>query len=209
MNKNIDNKLPIYKLTSKKKVLEYYKKWTKKSLYNQDMIDWKYIAPNESVYLFKKYVLDKKIKILDAGCGTGLVGLELKKAGFQNITGFDFSKNMLNLIPPKTYKKLKIVDLNNSIDVKDNFFGAILCVGTFTYGHVKSNALDEFVRITKKFGYICFTVNEGIYKKNKFDKKILELENKNFLKIISNKKSSYIINKNVKSWLCLVQVIKD
>ena len=116
---------------------------------------------------------------------------------------------MLNLIPPKTYKKLKIVDLNNSINVKDNFFGAILCVGTFTYGHVKSNALDEFVRITKKFGYICFTVNEGIYKKNKFDKKILELENKNFLKIISNKKSSYIINKNVKSWLCLVQVIKN
>ena len=90
MNKNIDNKLPIYKLTSKKQVLEYYKKWTKKSLYNQNMIDWKYIAPNESVYLFKKYVLDKKIKILDAGCGTGLVGLELKKAGFQNITGFDF-----------------------------------------------------------------------------------------------------------------------
>ena len=37
-----------------------------------------------------------------------------------------------------------------------------MCVGTFTFGHVKPQALDEFVRITKKDGLICFTINEGI-----------------------------------------------
>ena len=47
-----------------------------------------------------------------------------------------------------------------------------MCVGTFTFGHVKPHALDEFVRITKKDGLICFTINEGIYVEYGFDKKI-------------------------------------
>ena len=44
MNKDIDSKIPIYKLNSKEKVLEYYDNWTKNSQFNQDMIDWKYLS---------------------------------------------------------------------------------------------------------------------------------------------------------------------
>ena len=42
------------------------------------MVDWNYTAPQESVKVLKKYALNKNFKILDAGCGTGLVGIELK-----------------------------------------------------------------------------------------------------------------------------------
>ena len=51
IKKNIDNKLPIYKLTSKKKVLEYYDDWTNNSQFNQDMVDWKYTAPSNAAKL--------------------------------------------------------------------------------------------------------------------------------------------------------------
>ena len=50
-----------------------------------------------------------------------------------------------------------------------------MCVGTFTFGHVKPPALDEFIRITKNKGLICFTINEGIYKEYGFDKQIKKL----------------------------------
>ena len=73
--KDIDNKLPIYKLSSKKKVLEYYDNWTDNYQFNKDMIDWQYIAPKNTVDLFIKYVTEKNINILDAGCGSGLVGI--------------------------------------------------------------------------------------------------------------------------------------
>ena len=63
--KNIDNKIPIYRLTSKKKIIEYYDKWVIKNKYNKDMIDWNYVAPKNSVDLFCKYAISKKIKILD------------------------------------------------------------------------------------------------------------------------------------------------
>ena len=62
------------------------------------MVDWNYTAPQETVSVMKKYVFNKNSKILDAGCGTGLVGIELKKYGYTNIEGVDFSQNMLILL---------------------------------------------------------------------------------------------------------------
>ena len=52
IKKNTDDKLPIYKLTSKNKVLEYYDDWTKNSQFNQDMIDWNYTAPPPILFIF-------------------------------------------------------------------------------------------------------------------------------------------------------------
>jgi ubiquinone/menaquinone biosynthesis C-methylase UbiE len=204
--KNIDNKLPIYKLTSKEKVLEYYDKWTKQSRFNQDMVDWQYEAPKNSVALFKKHAINKNIQILDAGCGSGLVGIELKKEGYKNIKGIDFSQSMINLIPRGIYNSIELIDLNKVLKYKNHLFDAIICVGTFTYGHVKNHALDEFIRITKPNGFVCFTVNEGIYKDYCFDKKIEELsKNKNW-NILEIFKSDYIKKKNVNAWLCIAKV---
>ena len=205
INKDTDNKLPIYKLTSKDKVLKYYDDWTKNAQFNQDMIDWKYTAPVNTVQLIDKYIHDKNIKILDAGCGSGLAGIELKKRGFTNIYGVDFSKSMLNLIPNNIYQTVELIDLNEPLKYDDNDFGAIICVGTFTYGHVKAHALDEFIRVTNKNGYICFTINEGIYTEYKFDKKINELSKNKSWEVLNLSKSSYIVNKDVEAWLCLAK----
>jgi ubiquinone/menaquinone biosynthesis C-methylase UbiE len=205
MNKDTDNKLPIYKLTSKDKVLKYYDDWTKNAQFNQDMIDWDYTAPVNTVQLIDKYIHDKNIKILDAGCGSGLAGIELKKRDFTNIYGVDFSQSMLNLIPNNIYQTVELIDLNEPLKYKDNDFDVIICVGTFTYGHVKAHALDEFIRVTNKNGYICFTINEGIYTEYKFDKKINELSKNKSWEVLNLSKSSYIVNKDVEAWLCLAK----
>jgi len=190
INKDTDNKLPIYKLTSKDKVLKYYDDWTKNAQFNQDMIEWEYTAPVNTVQLIDKYIHDKNIKILDAGCGSGLAGIELKKRGFTNIYGVDFSKSMLNLIPNNIYQTVELIDLNEPLKYNDNNFDVIICVGTFTYGHVKARALNEFLRVTNKNGYICFTINEGIYTEYKFDKKINELSKNKSWEVLKLFKSS-------------------
>ena len=77
--KDIGNKIPIYKLKAGKEVEDYYDEWTVENKYDKDMVDWKYSGPQETVDLFAKHIPTKDIKILDAGCGTGLVGIELKK----------------------------------------------------------------------------------------------------------------------------------
>ena len=81
-----------------------------------------------------------------------------------------------------------------------------MCVGTFTFGHVKSDALEEFVRITKPGGLICFTINEGIYIEYGFDKKISNLSENNKWEEIEFFKSDYIASKDVNAWLGLYKV---
>ena len=205
--KDIDNKIPIYQLKSKEKVLDYYDNWTKKKQYNNDMVIWNYEAPQNTASLLNKHAIDKKINILDAGCGTGLVGKELKKYGFSNLTGVDFSQSMLDLIPTGIYHTIDLIDLNEPLKYEDNTFDAIMCVGTFTYGHVKAHALNEFIRIVNYQGLICFTINEGIYKEYEFDKKIDELTTNNQWEIIELSKSTYIVNKNIEAWLCIARKI--
>ena len=177
--KDVGNKVPIYKLKETNEVMKYYDEWGENNKYDQDMEDWNYTGPKETSSVFIKHETNKDAKIYDAGCGTGLVGVELKKYGFTNFYGADLSQKLLDLVPQNLYKKLEKVDLNKSIKENDNTYDAIMCVGTFTYGHVKPPALDEFIRITKNNGLICFTINEGIHEEYGFDKKIQELNSSN------------------------------
>ena len=108
-------------------------------------------------------------------------------------TNDEFAKNFPNI---PFYKEV------------DNFFEAVMCVGTFTFGHVKPPALDEFIRITKNKGLICFTINEGIHEEYGFDKKIAQLNIDNKWKEIEFFKSDYIASKDVNAWLGLYEVIK-
>ena len=208
MKKNVLDKLDIYKLKTSEELLKYYEDWADNNKYNKDMVDWNYTAPQEAVSILKKYAFNKKLKILDAGCGTGLVGIELNKYGFSNIEGVDFSQSMLDLVPQGIYKKIEKIDLNKPLKFKDNMYDVLMCVGTFTYGHVKPKALDELIRITKNRGLICFTINEGIYEEYGFDKKIKELSDGKSWNIKEFFKSDYITTKDVEAWLCLAEIIK-
>jgi len=204
--KDVSDKVPIYKLKTTQDIMKHYDKWGDK--YDQDMVEWNYMGPQATVNIFKKHALSKDIKIFDAGCGTGLVGVELKKFGYTNIDGADLSKKLLDLVPKGLYKKLERIDLNKSLNKKSNIYDAVFCVGTFTFGHVKPPALDELIRVVKNKGLICFTVNEGIYKEYGFDIKIKKLSDLKKWKVKEFFKSDYIVSKDVNAWLCLAEVIK-
>ena len=206
--KDVSDKVPIYKLKTTEDVMKYYDKWGEKNKFNKDMVEWNYTGPGETVNIFKKYTLGKDIKIFDAGCGTGLVGIELKKFGYTNIDGADLSKKLLDLVPKGFYNKLEQIDLNKPLNKKSNIYDAVICVGTFTFGHVKPPALDELINIVKNKGLICFTVNEGIYEEYGFDKKIKRLTDNKSWNVKEFCKSDYIASKDINAWLCLAEVIK-
>ena len=133
--------------------------------------------------------------------------LELKKYGFNHFDGGDISKELLNQIPANLYNELEQIDLNKNILKKDDFYDVVMCVGTFTFAHVKAHALDEFIRITKKNGFICFTINEAIYIDYGFKSKIDSLVDNNIIKEIEFFKSKYLASKDVNAWLGLYKIL--
>ena len=183
-----------------------YKEWATAYDYDNDNLLGTVSQPL-SVQIFQEYIKDKSLRIIDVGCGTGLVGVELEKSGFSNFDGIDISQEMIDIAKQRGYSKLFIGSLNASLPCENNEYDAALCVGVFTHGHVGSNRLDELVRIVKPGGIICFTVNEGVYDSYGFDSKIKNLEFTNIWKILEIRKSDYMTKKNIKGIYCVVKVI--
>jgi len=184
---------------------DVYKEWA--SAYDQDNDNLLgTVSQPLSVQIFQEYIKDKSLRIIDVGCGTGLVGVELEKDGFTNFDGVDISQEMIDIAKQRGYSKLFIGSLNDSLPYENNEYDAAFCVGVFTHGHVGSERLDELVRIVKPGGVICFTINEGVYEVYGFNSKIKKLESENIWKVLEIRKNDYMVKKNVKGFYCIVEV---
>ena len=204
--KDIVHKVPLHTLKSTDEVRDLYDDWSKNDKYNQDMIDWEYSGPREVVSAFLPHAQKKDIKILDAGCGSGLVGEELSKEGYSIIHGADIAAKLMNSIPAGIYQELHNIDLNKPINFTDDFFDAVLCVGTFTFGHVKAKALSEFTRIVKSGGIIGFTINEGVFLDHGFKSELDHLVIQKKITQLDFYLSDYLSSKGVKAWLGIYRV---
>ena len=204
-SKNKDNLLGVYKSQNEDELIGAYKDWA--LVYDKDNDDvLGTVSQPNSVKIFHEYLKDSKLKIIDVGCGTGLVGLELKNLGFSNFDGIDISQEMIDIAQGRGYNSLFLGNLNKSLPIGSNSYDAALCVGVFTHGHVGPERFSELVRIVKPEGIICFTINENVYESQGFDVAIKHLESLNIWKVLNIRKHDYMVKKNVKGIYCVVKV---
>ena len=111
---------------------DLYDKWA--STYDEDLInDLGYVADQKACEILSELVTDTSAYILDAGCGTGLVGGRLRSAGYQNIDGSDFSTGMLaKAKDTNAYNNLFQHDLTKPLALKAPY-EALIAVGVFGF----------------------------------------------------------------------------
>ena len=105
------------------------------------------------------------VRILDLGCGTGMVGEELNRRGYKNIDGVDICGALVDKAKEKgLYTKLTVGEMasedSKKLNVAADQYGAAVCAGVFTIGHVKGKGFDDFLHILKSGGIACFTVRK-------------------------------------------------
>lgn len=127
--------------------------------------------------VFQGSIAKSEVRIMDAGAGTGLIGVELKKLGYGNIDALDISQKMLNVAKEKNaYKKLICAPLSHqrTLGVETDEYDALACCGTLILAHVRPAAFDEIIRMVRNGGLICFSIrSDG---DDEFSGKIAELE---------------------------------
>ena len=108
-------------------------------------------------------------RVLDAGAGTGLVGVELYRLGYRDPVGIDLSEDMLAQARAKgVYSELHKMELGEPLDFPSDSFDATICVGVFTLGHAPASSLDELVRVTRPGGFVVFTIRPDVYENDGF-----------------------------------------
>ncbi|MEV8883704.1 class I SAM-dependent DNA methyltransferase, partial [Mesorhizobium ciceri] len=124
------------------------------------------------------------IAILDAGCGTGLVGAQLNRLGFQLLDGFDLSEDMAGKARKShVYRHVQgDVDLNGPLsDYSSATYDITVCCGVFTLGHVRPDALRELARVTRPDGFIIASTRKSYAEATSFEDEVRRLQDEDLL----------------------------
>ncbi len=124
----------------------------------------------ECDFIEKEISFDKKINILDIGCGTGRHAIELTKRGYR-LTGIDLSESQLQRAREKAAaENLQIPFLQHdarNLPFENEFDLAImLCEGGFPLmetDEMNFQILQSAARALKKSGKLIFTTLNGLF----------------------------------------------
>lgn len=179
----------VYASKSVDETQKAYDEWA--AIFDKDMVDAEYVAPAlVAAQTVKLVSVDEPI--LDAGCGTGLVGVQLAKLGAKTIDGNDLSQGMLDVARKAgVYRELNLADLSRPMHVADGTYGAVACSGTLTQGHVGPAALADFLRVVKTGGVVVATVLDPIYESAGYQAEVQRLGDTGEAEILSEQAHPY------------------
>jgi len=157
-------------------VRQYYDEWARS--YDRDVGAADYSAPGIAARLLQQQLSDTDCRILDAGCGTGLVGVELRALGYGPIDGFDLSPEMAEKsIATGAYRSVA-GDIDMMFAPRDypgSNYDALLSIGVFTLGHVPPQALVVLLDLLRAGGILLVSTRSHYYDRSDFQQQVDQL----------------------------------
>ncbi|MFT5116413.1 MAG: SAM-dependent methyltransferase [Parasphingorhabdus sp.] len=158
---------------------EHYDDWAAR--YNDDLLnEYGYTAHKLATLALTRMLQDKSASIIDVGCGTGLVGLELAESGFKTIDGIDISKNMLAEAEKiNVYRSLLWQDAEKDSVIDDGAYNAVISAGSFGKGHMGPDALGSLISMAVPNGLVVIFMNAEPFGDEDYASHIRQLEEGN------------------------------
>ena len=191
-----------YSLENNDQTRDHYRSWA--DTYDKEVSEVNgYAQPQRVAEMAAKIAPDKEVRILDAGCGSGLSGEAIKAAGYNHIDGCDFSPEMLEKSLEKgCYGKLFEADLNAVIpDTEDATYDMVTCVGVFSFGHVYPDACDELLRVLKPGGHLIIALNEPYWDKGDLSNKLDQLVADGTIDVLEKQYGDHLPGHDVMGWV--------
>ena len=158
-----------YAIKTPKDNLKLYADWA--DTYDEDFaerLDYRMPAHVAEIFLAE----DGAGPVLDAGAGTGLVGVAINESGTLSVDALDLSPEMLRVATAKgVYRNAIVANLLEVLPIKDGTYNSVLSSGTFTHGHVGPKALDELLRVAASNALFVLTIKREHYEEKGFAEK--------------------------------------
>ena len=143
--------------------LKLYADWAE--TYDQTMLDGlSYRSPQRIASLAAMTEARRDVRVLDVGCGTGLLASYLRAEGFNRVDGLDYSASMLAVAKRESrIDKAFLRDLNERLEMGDECYDMLVSTGTFTHGHVGAGCLPELLALLAPGGHLICTVHRDVW----------------------------------------------
>ena len=171
---------------------EVYEAWA--SDYESDLVQgYGYNAHQTAALAMSRLCPDRGARVLDLGCGTGLVAQVLAKFGFANIEGFDASANMLEQARGKNlYRSLIQGDLRSPDALNADSYDAAIAVGVFGGGHVGPEDLECFIRPVRAGGAVVLYANGIPFVEDDYAAHLQRLERAGWWEVLAVEQTNYM-----------------
>lgn len=152
----------VYGAKTPEEARALYNNWS--SDYDHDNLSRGFRLPALGAGLLARFLGAAEGPVLDACCGTGLVGETLHLLGYDPIVGCDLSPDMLaEARKRQLYQRLEEADTGIGLPFEDNEFAGFVCVGSFGPGHAPPVTLEHLARVTQPGGIGVFNLLDATY----------------------------------------------
>lgn len=140
-----------------------YADWA--ATYEEDVTALAYATPDRVAQALMAQSPDLSTPVLDFGCGTGLSGLALRKAGFTTVDGTDISPQMLAQARAKTYGAAPLYRQTwlgqiGQIPVQAGDYDIIVATGVVSLGAAPPEMLSQLLDGLASGGLLAFSYND-------------------------------------------------
>ena len=126
----------------------------------------KYYVPINLFNLLRRYIQTNSLDVLDIGCGTGLMGVQIRSIA-KTLVGVDLSQRMLDKAKRRSvYDDLICNEIIEFLKSHTKKYDLVISTDVFIYLGDLMQVFDLVHRNLNHHGYFCFSVeltNEGDY----------------------------------------------
>ena len=165
-----------------------------------------YVTPGRLARLLFKHKPEPETPVLDYGCGTGLSGQALTKAGFQVIDGTDPNAEMLNGAREKgIYRTLNLLDLDRDPPIDAGAYDILTAIGVVGTGAAPPETFDVLMHALSTGGILAFSLNDHALKDARFEGKLCEWLDCGAAYLLAKEYGPHLPGQNLKSNVYIVE----
>jgi predicted TPR repeat methyltransferase len=135
-----------------------YDSWA--ASYDDDLTSNGCETPDRLARLLAGVTGERDAPVLDFGCGTGLSGAALARAGWTTIDGSDLSEGMLDVARSKGVYRRLWQTAGGEVGVEPGTYRVVVACGVVTIGAAPPETLDLLASAVADGDYLAFSFNE-------------------------------------------------